>query len=87
MANDQKFERVAVLLPSELIERIDAYRGAPHDLVATVAKADRKPGRVIVSLPQETIELLDAFRAALGLKTRAEAIIRLIEDGLRAKLS
>ena len=57
-------------------------RGAPFSLVA-----DRKSGRVTLLLPQETIELLDAFRAALGLKTRAEAIIRLIEDGLRAKLS
>ena len=57
-------------------------RGAPFSLVA-----DRKSGRVTLLLPQETMELRDAFRAGLGLKSRAEAARRLVEDGLRAKRS
>jgi hypothetical protein len=74
-------------MPAELVERIDAHLGEPASIVAMAAKADRKSGCVTLMLPPETIELIDAFRAARGIKTRREAIVRLIEDGLRSKLS
>ena len=62
MTKDQKLERVTVLLPHELIDRIDAYRfGEPYDdLIATIANSDRKSGRITLLLPRETIEMLDA---------------------------
>jgi Ribbon-helix-helix protein, copG family len=70
------------------VERIDAHiAGVPASLADMFANADRRSGSVTLMLPQETIEAVDAFRAALGLKSRAEAIRRLLEDGLRAKLS
>jgi metal-responsive CopG/Arc/MetJ family transcriptional regulator len=83
-----KLVRVVVRMPAALLERIDAHRfGEPASLVATVAGSDRKSGGVTLMLPEETIELVDAFREAIGLKSRGAAIIRLVEDGLRAKLS
>jgi metal-responsive CopG/Arc/MetJ family transcriptional regulator len=72
--------RVVVRMPSHLIERIDAYCGAPM-----VAQANRTSKRVSVFVPQEFIEDVDALRAALGLRSRPEAVRQLIEDGLKAK--
>lgn len=72
--------RVVVRMPSHLIERIEAYRGAPM-----AAQANRASKRVSVFVPQECIEEVDALRAALGLRSRAEAVRQLIEDGLKAK--
>jgi metal-responsive CopG/Arc/MetJ family transcriptional regulator len=82
-----KLVRVVVRLPSELVERIDAHRGEPFSLADMAASSDRKSGSITLLLPEETIEMLDAFREAVGLKTRRQAIIRLIEDGLNANAS
>jgi metal-responsive CopG/Arc/MetJ family transcriptional regulator len=83
-----KLVRVTVRMPAELIERIDAHvAGEPASLVAMVASSGRKSGRVILQLPKETIKLIDDFRAAHGVKSRGAAIVRLVEAGLRDKLS
>jgi metal-responsive CopG/Arc/MetJ family transcriptional regulator len=83
-----KLVRVVVRMPAALLERIDAHvAGEPASLAAMVASSDCQSGRVTLMLPEDTIELVDAFREAIGLKSRGAAIIRLVEDGLRAKLS
>ena len=79
-STNQDGVRVVLRMPSHLIERIDAYRGAPM-----VAQANWASKRVSVFVPQEFIEEVDALRAALGLRSRAEAVRQLIEDGLKAK--
>ena len=49
------------------------------------AQADRTSKRVRVFVPEECIEDVDALRVALGLKSRAAAVLQLIEDGLKVK--
>jgi hypothetical protein len=88
---NKKRVRVVVRMPSELIERIDARRfGELDDPVAAVNQTlvcIPTHTKVTLLLSPETIEMLDAFRAARGVKTRADAIIRLLESGLEANAS
>jgi metal-responsive CopG/Arc/MetJ family transcriptional regulator len=49
-----------------------------------IAKPDQDVERIFTRMPRKLVERIDDFRFSRRIPSRAEAIRRLIEDGLKA---